>query len=1612
MSISLLLIIISNISSILSYPKIHYLKDQIIKIRKLDTTSEEFINIENINKTIIIGKNGCSYITNSVDENGQLFIESKEENEKERYVYALKNNGRQYYSNSPINKYQFQSKLSTDTGNAITLNSNNEQYLISLIYGTNFLEILEILDLSSSSLDNNYYTHSFTFLKELHFISSYANSLFKLKNDDNFIFTFIQRNLILINYIVLLKGSLTITSENFQYNNVIKKSYNINAFSNSLSCFETTGYINCFYIDNSNILTIGIFSKDLEILKTFQLEGSVSSNNKNNFKKGIFLRNELCAYVHYQNDANNPLVLISSLNYDNINGYSLNYLYNIFLRVPEYTNNECDFNDLMEINEDRFVLISAFKDKQSVLLFLFDLYNNDESIIIRKYILNLEGYTIYSNLRLFLFRNYVGFSFCFGEKENCGFKVLSYANTTDYDLIDDFLVKLDEVNPLHLKRKIIIENNLFGYGLTGIKIISIPDNEKTGLSIAKSNNLEEIKTDDILRRSSIIFSYIGNKTIIEDNYIIIFAPVVSEGSFEEFNSKSAVHIMGNSTVSQKNEFKSKIFIGRYGYFSFNLKSHDDFKCHGNCISCYKSYISDNEQFCVKCIADYYFIENTENCFKDPIGYYLNTEKKVYSSCHSLCAYCNSKEINSTYMNCKSCKLDNYKFYPKNKNCLNCPKYVNYEQTECINEIPDGYYLYDSEYGLIEKCHELCLKCIIAPTSSSMNCDYCIEGYNLKIDNKNNKNCFHESEPIQNYFQKDIELKIFYECYELCGTCDNFGNSTNMNCLTCIDEIKFEYDEPNKYCFPNISCNYSYYYYSVDENKLKTKICLQKGQFCPEVLPYEIIATKECILTCTYQNLLDLICKPSNIKVDIEQMKDTFEKEVISNDDIINDVLNNKFEDVTVDGYNSTYQITTTSNQEGKLISNVDDSISNIDLGECADIIKAENGIDPELSLIILKDDLKRNETFSTQVEYEVLNPITREVLDLSSCENTTIIVSVPLDADEKTIDLYKNAKEQGYDIFNSDDKFYHDVCTVYTSESGTDMILSDRRSDILNNTPPLCEDDCQYTGMNELSKKVLCECTPKKFINSNTSEIIFSFKFFEDIFFRLDSINYKILGCFKLLYNSNNLIHNYGFYIMCIMLGIFFILIPINLTYGVRQLKLKCFELIQEKKKFGNKYLKNDNNNNEKKPFNIKNFKLKFGKHVLGLNENKVLKLFEKKTSVFNKNEILKSNKRVSGKNSININNKIIINSINIHNSKSKEIKPLIKVKTVENKNNNFKNSLKKTTKIANKRKTLSKFEVSNSLSSLKKSLDSRTPLNSRVLNLENRKEIKTKKSLFLNKKETINVNKNKQKDIIKNKNHKNEEDDEINEKSLYFEKCLKTMSLKEMKNYFHEEELNKMEYDYAVKIDKRHFTKYYFSLLRQKQLVLFTFFNSNDYNIYLVKISLFICSFSIYFMINAGFFNDNNMHKIYEDNGKYDFIYQIPQIVYSTIISSTINIIMKNLSLSQNGVIKMKQLIKIKKMVKQTFLLVKAFRYKIIIFNIIGFLVLVFACYYITMFCAVYSNTQIHLLKDTFSSFGFSLLYPFGLYLIPGFFRLPSLKAKKKDQLCLYKISQLIALI
>jgi uncharacterized membrane protein len=104
---------------------------------------------------------------------------------------------------------------------------------------------------------------------------------------------------------------------------------------------------------------------------------------------------------------------------------------------------------------------------------------------------------------------------------------------------------------------------------------------------------------------------------------------------------------------------------------------------------------------------------------------------------------------------------------------------------------------------------------------------------------------------------------------------------------------------------------------------------------------------------------------------------------------------------------------------------------------------------------------------------------------------------------------------------------------------------------------------------------------------------------------------------------------------------------------------------------------------------------------------------------------------------------------------------------------------------------------------------------------------------------------------------------------------------------------MNNLSYKKALKLDKRTYFEYYFSLLRTNHILIFTFYTNTDYNSKIIKIILFLFSFALYFTINGLFFNDETLHKIYEDQGNFNFIYQIPNILYSSIITSIINIIM-----------------------------------------------------------------------------------------------------------------------
>ena len=263
-------------------------------------------------------------------------------------------------------------------------------------------------------------------------------------------------------------------------------------------------------------------------------------------------------------------------------------------------------------------------------------------------------------------------------------------------------------------------------------------------------------------------------------------------------------------------------------------------------------------------------------------------------------------------------------------------------------------------------------------------------------------------------------------------------------------------------------------------------------------------------------------------------------------------------------------------------------------------------------------------------------------------------------------------------------------------------------------------------------------------------------------------------------------------------------------------------------------------------------------------------------------------------------------------------------------------------------------------------------------------------------------INFEKEKSIIPSNNE--------NKENKYYELIIKNFEFSERKKFFNIEELNSLSYEMAIEIDDRNYFQYYWSLLKLKQLMIFTFITNDDYNVFLLKLGLFIISFSLYFTINALFFTDDSIDNLYKEKGKYNFIYQIPQILYSSIISSITNLILKKLSLSQKDILSVKQILEIKQAEIQCKKVKRCLKIKSMIFMIIGILLLSFFWYYLSCFCSVFVNTQISLLKDTIISYGLSMIYPFGLNLIPGFFRIPAIKGRNK--ICLYRISKFLAII
>ena len=364
-------------------------------------------------------------------------------------------------------------------------------------------------------------------------------SLFELNNGDKeYLYCYIQKqNSTVSNYYLSFHKfqfyGFNVSQEN-NYKNIastpLNDIYKVHP-SLLLTCIEITKYnlIQCFYLNVNRYLTIGLFNEnnlefiDSEIIEnTTRIHISTISENSQ-FYKNILLKDEV-SIIAYRLDNTSYNIYLELKNIIYNNGKSkyeiVNYLNFQKIKLNNNSNNEIDLgadyylNNLLKINDNKFIIVSTSKSYYELFLIIFDIHeDSDISLFIRYYKIPLKIYSF----RLYNFlecQNYNGFitiiyaTYITPKKRTVlqFLSIFSYINGTDSEIIT--LQKETILKPRDYINEDYIENNVFGVEFCGIKIIKLPNSNENGVFYISKEKNNTIHENDILNaEDEIIFIY-------------------------------------------------------------------------------------------------------------------------------------------------------------------------------------------------------------------------------------------------------------------------------------------------------------------------------------------------------------------------------------------------------------------------------------------------------------------------------------------------------------------------------------------------------------------------------------------------------------------------------------------------------------------------------------------------------------------------------------------------------------------------------------------------------------------------------------------------------------------------------------------------------------------------------------------------------------------------------------------------------------------------------------------------------------------------------------------------------------------------------------------------
>ena len=194
-------------------------------------------------------------------------------------------------------------------------------------------------------------------------------------------------------------------------------------------------------------------------------------------------------------------------------------------------------------------------------------------------------------------------------------------------------------------------------------------------------------------------------------------------------------------------------------------------------------------------------------------------------------------------------------------------------------------------------------------------------------------------------------------------------------------------------------------------------------------------------------------------------------------------------------------------------------VPNVDFKECYRKVKEAYNIEDDLVISIAE----RKEISNPLTFYSFYHPVSGEKLHAEKiCVNDSIIVEENLysllNENNTYYEMQTSLTDQGINIFDINDPFYTDICYDFDNPLEKDIPLNDRVKYFYPNVT-LCDDGCQYKGINLEDMTASCDCKFNDITNNaliKDNEILNSM--FGEIFDLINSSNILVLKCFKYIF--------------------------------------------------------------------------------------------------------------------------------------------------------------------------------------------------------------------------------------------------------------------------------------------------------------------------------------------------------------------------------------------------------------------------------------------------------------------------------------------------------------